>query len=52
LVHINGRGSWFQVSIQDGIEAMSSPTERWVPRRSHLLVSSANHRSTKFNHEL
>jgi hypothetical protein len=52
LVHTNGRGSWFQVSIQDGIEAMSSPTERWVPRRSHLLVSSANHRSTKFNHEL
>jgi hypothetical protein len=52
LVHTNGRGSWFQLSIQDWIEAVSSPTERCVPRLSHLLVSSANHRSTRFSQEL
>jgi hypothetical protein len=51
-VHTNGRGAWFQVSIQAWIERSSSATERWVPRRSHLLVSSVNQRSTRFSHEL
>jgi hypothetical protein len=48
----NGRGLSFQVSIQDGIACSSSATERWVPRRSHLLVNSANQRSTRFRQEL
>ena len=52
LVHTNGRGSWFQVSIQAWIVGSSSATERWLPRRSHLLVSSANQRSTRFSQEL
>jgi hypothetical protein len=52
LVHTNGRGFWFQVSIQAWIERLSCATERWVPRRSHLLISSANQRSTTFSHEL
>jgi hypothetical protein len=34
------------------MEAVNSATERWLPRLRHLLVNSANHRSTKFNHEL
>jgi hypothetical protein len=49
LVHTNGRGLSFQVSIQAWIELVSSATERWVPRRSHLVVSSANQRSTRFS---
>jgi hypothetical protein len=36
----------------DWIEPVDSGTDRWLPRRSHLLVNSANHRSTRFNHEL
>jgi len=52
FVHTNGRGFWFQVSIQDWMELVSSATERWVPRWSHLLVSSANQRSTRFSQEL
>jgi hypothetical protein len=44
-VHTNGRGSSFQALIHGWIECLSSATERWVPRRSHSLVSSANHRS-------
>jgi hypothetical protein len=40
------------VSIQAWIEAVSSATERWVPRRSHLVVNSANQRSTRFSQEL
>jgi hypothetical protein len=52
LVHANGRGSAFQVSIQAWIACSSSATERWLPRLSHLLVSSANQRSTRFSQEL
>ena len=52
LVHTNGRGFRFQASIQSWIEAVSSATERWVPRRSHVLVSSANQRSARFSQEL
>jgi hypothetical protein len=33
------------------MERASSLTLRWVPRRSHLLVISANHRSTRFIHD-
>jgi hypothetical protein len=32
----------FQVSIEARMSALSSRTERWLPRRSFLLVSSAN----------
>jgi hypothetical protein len=32
LCHTNGRGSSFQVSIQAWIEAVSSGTDRWLPR--------------------
>jgi hypothetical protein len=28
FVHTNGRGFWFQVSIQDWIDCLSSVTER------------------------
>ena len=31
---------------------LSWRTERWLPRRSFLVVSSENHRSTRFSHEL
>jgi hypothetical protein len=52
LVLTNGRGSWFQVSIQDWIECLSSVTERWLPRLSDLVVSSANQRSTRLSQKL
>jgi hypothetical protein len=52
LVHTNGRGSWFQASIQDWIACSSSATDRWVLRRSHLVVSSAMKRSTRLSQEL
>jgi hypothetical protein len=52
MVHTNGRRSWFQVSIQAWMELVSSATEGWLPRLGHLLVSSANHRSTRFSQEL
>jgi hypothetical protein len=52
LVHTNGRGLSFQLSIQDWIACSSSATERWVPRRSPLVVSSADQRSTGFSQEL
>jgi Kef-type K+ transport system membrane component KefB len=43
LVHTNNRGSWFQASIQAWIDRLSCGTGRWVPRRSHLLVSAGAH---------
>jgi hypothetical protein len=52
LVHTNGRGSWFQVSIQAWMDCWSSATERWVARLSHSVVNSPNQRSTRFSHEL
>src|ERR671919_1712958 len=52
LVHTNGRGSAFQVSTQAWIDCWSSVTDRWGPRLSHLVVSSANQRSTRFSQEL
>src|SRR5213596_846670 len=52
LVQTNGLGLSFQVSIQARMSALSWRTERCVPRRSFLVVSSANQRSTRFNHEL
>ena len=33
------------------MSVLSSRTERWVPRRSFLVVSSENQRSTRFSHE-
>ena len=52
LVHTNGRGSWFQVSIQDWIACSSSATERWLPRVSQSVVNSENQRSTRFSQAL
>jgi hypothetical protein len=52
LVHTDGRGSAFQVSIQAWMEPVSSATEWWLPRLSDLLVSSANQRSTRFSQGL
>jgi hypothetical protein len=42
------------VSVGDPgrIEATRSRTERWAERLIHLVVSSANQRSTRFSHEL
>ena len=33
------------------VGSVSSFTDRWVPRRMFLLVSSENHRSTRFIHD-
>ena len=52
LCQTKGVGSSFQWSIQPVIDASRSLVERCVPLRSHLLVSSANQRSTRFSHEL
>jgi hypothetical protein len=52
LDQTNGRGFSFQALIHDWIDRSSSAMERWVPRRSHLAVSSANHRSTRLSQEL
>jgi phosphonate transport system substrate-binding protein len=41
----------FQVSIQARMSALSARVERCAPRRSFLVVSSANQRSTRFSHE-
>ena len=51
LCHTKGFGSSFQLSIHAVMSASSSLVERCVPRRSHLLVSSANQRSTWLIHE-
>ena len=48
LCHTYERGSSFQVPTQSVMDAARSLTLRCVPRRSHLLVSSANQRSTRF----
>src|SRR5271154_7341797 len=52
LVQTKGLGSSFQVSIQARMSLLSWCTERWVARRSFLVVSSENQRSTRFSHEL
>jgi hypothetical protein len=49
LCQMKGLGSSFQLVIQVRIEATRSLTERCVPRLSHLVVSSANQRSTRFS---
>ena len=46
-----GSGLSFQVSIQARMSVLSWRTERWVPRRSFLVVSSANQRSTRLSQE-
>ena len=51
LTHTNGRGSAFHASIQAVTARSSSSTDRCTPRRSCFVVSSANHRSTRFNHD-
>src|SRR3954447_21195422 len=52
FVHTNGRASSFQVLIQARMSELRARTERCAPRRSFLVVSSANQRSTRFSHEL
>jgi hypothetical protein len=52
LCQTKGVGSSFQWSIHVVMATSSPLVERCVPRRNHLLVSSANHRSTRFSHEL
>jgi hypothetical protein len=52
LVPDVGLGSSFQFSIQVRIEATRSRTDRWALRLSHLVVSSANRRSTGLSQEL
>ena len=49
---MKGLGSWFQLSTQALMESLRSLTLVWVPRRSHLVVSSENQRSTRFVQEL
>ena len=51
LVHTNGFGSLFQALIHRRMSASSSVTLRCAERRSLRLVSSANHRSTRFIQE-
>src|SRR5918994_2699060 len=46
-----GSGLSFQCSTQWSMASVSSRTELNVPRRMHLLVISANQRSTRFNHD-
>jgi hypothetical protein len=45
-------GSSFQLPIQVLIDLTKSETERWALRLIHLVVSSANQRSTRLSHEL
>ena len=52
LCHVKGLGSLFQLSVQALMESLRSVTEVWAPRRSHLVVSSENQRSTRFIQEL
>ena len=52
LRHVKGLGLSFQLSIQALMESLRSLTLVWVPRRSHLVVSSENQRSTRFIQEL
>ncbi len=52
LRQMKGRGLWFQCSTQSLMSRRSSATEWWVERRSFLVVSSENQRSTWLSHEL
>ena len=52
LCQVKGLGLLFQLSVQVLIEFWRSRTEVWMARRSHLVVSSENQRSTRFIHEL
>ena len=52
LCQAYGLGWSFQLVIQVRIEATRSRTEWWLPRLIHLLVSSANQRSTRLSQEL
>src|SRR4029078_309834 len=51
LVQTYGRGLSFQVLIQARMSALSWRTEVWVARRSFLVVSSENQRSTRLSQE-
>ena len=52
LCQVKGLGFSFQLSIRVLMEFWRSGTEVWLPRRSHLAVSSENQRSTRFIEEL
>jgi len=49
---MKGLGSVFQWAAQVVMASASSATLVKVPRRRRLSVSSLNHRSTRFSHEL
>ena len=51
LVQTKGVGSWLWTAMYSRIADYKSFTLRNTPRRIRLLVSSANHRSTKLIHE-
>src|SRR3954451_19512959 len=51
LCQTNGFGLSFQAAIQAGRTAVRAGTEWCAERRSRLLGSSANHRSTRFIHD-
>ena len=49
LCQMKGLGFSFQLATHISTERIKSGTLWCVPRRSHLLVSSANQRSTRFH---
>jgi hypothetical protein len=51
FVHTKGLGSVLWASMKVRMASSSSATLRCTPRRTCLVVSSANQRSTKFSHE-
>jgi hypothetical protein len=51
FVHTKGLGSVLWASMTVRMASSSSATLRCTPRRTCLVVSSANQRSTKFGHE-
>src|SRR3990172_1130636 len=51
-VQVNDRGCRLWCTMKASMAAISSATLLNTPRRSRLVVSSRNQRSTRFNHEL
>ena len=49
---MTGRGCAFQLATHASTERTTAARLRCVPRRSHLVVSSAHQRSTRFIQEL
>ena len=51
LAHTNGRGASFLTARNSRIADSRAAVLRCDPRRTHLSVSSANSRSTRFSHD-